>query len=76
MRDTLGVEEFFNEVLYLVSRKVVSEEYIQSNAPFFNDFIVDLYPSYLEGASIKSLSDIVESVAYNIFEHKPSLYKI
>ncbi len=75
-RDMLGIEEFFNEVLYLVSRKIVSEEYLQENEEFVNEFITDLYQSYLEGSSIKSLSDIVESTFYNIFRYKPGLKNI
>jgi hypothetical protein len=72
-RDMLGIEEFFNEVLYLVSRKIVSDEYIQENEEFVNAFITDLYQSYLDGSSIKSLSDIVENTFYNLFLYKPKL---
>lgn len=72
-RDKLGIEEFFNEVLYLVSRKIVSDNYIKKNEDFVNAFIADLYQSYLDGSSIKSLSDIVENTFYNIFLYKPGL---
>lgn len=75
-RDMLGIEEFFNEVLYLVSRKIVSDEYIAANEDFVNAFIADLYDQYLEGSSIKSLSDIVENTFYNIFFYKPGLNNI
>jgi len=75
-RDMLGIEEFFNEVLYLVSRKIVSDEYIAANEDFVNAFISDLYDQYLEGSSIKSLSDIVENTFYNIFHFKPGLNNI
>ena len=72
-RDQLGIEEFFNEILYMVSRKIVSEDYLQENEDFVNAFITDLYQSYLEGSTIKSLSDIVENTFYNIFQYKPGL---
>lgn len=75
-RDRLGIEEFFNEVLYLVSRKIVSDEYIAVNEDFVNAFITDLYQQYLDGSSIKSLSDIVENTFYNIFYFKPGLNNI
>ena len=75
-RDMLGIEEFFNEVLYLVSRKIVSDDYIAANEDFVNAFISDLYNQYLEGSSIKSLSDIVENTFYNIFYFKPGLKNI
>lgn len=75
-RDRLGIEEFFNEVLYLVSRKIISDNYIEENEDFINSFITDLYPSYLEGCPIKSLSDIVENTFYNIFLYKPGLNNI
>lgn len=75
-RDTLGIEEFFNEVLYLVSRKIVSEEYLQENEEFVNAFIIDLYESYLEGCPIKVLSDIVENTFYNMFQFKPGLSNV
>lgn len=72
-RDKLGIEEFFNEVLYLVSRKIVSDTYIEENEDFVNAFITDLYQSYLDGSTIKSLSDIVENTFYNLFMYKPGL---
>ena len=72
-RDLLGIEEFFNEILYLVSRKIVSDAYIEQNEDFVNAFIEDLYQSYLDGSTIKSLSDIVENTFYNIFLYKPGL---
>lgn len=75
-RDKLGIEEFFNEVLYLVSRKIVSNEYIEKNEDFVNAFITDLYQSYLDGSSIKSLSDIVENTFYNIFLYKPGIENV
>ncbi len=75
-RDTLGIEEFFNEVLYLVSRKIVSDAYMEANEDFVNAFISDLYQQYLDGSSIKSLSDIVENTFYNIFFYKPGLNNI
>lgn len=75
-RDKLGIEEFFNEVLYLVSRKIVSDRYIEENEDFVNAFITDLYQSYLDGSTIKSLSDIVENTFYNIFLYKPGLEDI
>lgn len=74
--EKLGMEEFFNEILFLVSRKIVSEEYLQKNEDFVNAFISDLYQSYLEGSSIKSLSDIVENTFYNLFLFKPGLNNI
>ena len=72
-RDKLGIEEFFNEVLHLVSRKIVSDNYMEKNEDFVNAFISDLYPSYLDGSSIKSLSDIIENTFYNLFLYKPDL---
>lgn len=72
-RDKLGIEEFFGEVLYLVSRKIVSDDYIEENESFVNAFIADLYPSYIDGCSIKSLSDIVENTFHNMFTYKPGL---
>ena len=75
-RDQLGIEEFFNEILYLVSRKIVSDSYIEENEDFVNAFIADLYQSYLDGSTIKSLSDIVENTFYNIFMYKPGLKNI
>lgn len=75
-RDLLGIEEFFGEVMYLVSRKIVSDDYIEENENFVNSFIADLYPSYVEGCSIKSLSDIVENTFYNLFLYKPGLNNI
>lgn len=75
-RDQLGIEEFFNEILYLVSRKIVSDAYIEQNEDFVNAFIEDLYQSYLEGSTIKSLSDIVENTFYNMFLYKPGLKNI
>jgi hypothetical protein len=75
-RDKLGIEEFFNEVLDLVSRKIVSDTYIEENEDFVNTFIADLYQNYLDGSSIKSLSDIVENTFYNLFLYKPGLKNI
>lgn len=75
-RDQLGMEEFFNEVLYLVSKKIVSQDYIETNEEFVNNMIADLYDAYLEGASIKSLSDILECMFYNMFTYKPQLKNI
>jgi hypothetical protein len=75
-RDRLGLEEFFNEVLYLVSRKIVSEQYLEENEDFINSFITDLYDAYLEGCTIKVLSDIVENMLYSMFKYKPGLKNI
>ncbi len=75
-RDKLGIEEFFNEVLYLVSKKIVSDTYIEENEDFVNAFITDLYQSYLDGSTIKSLSDIVENTFFNLFLFKPGLKNI
>lgn len=72
-RDRLGIEEFFSEVLYLVSRKIVSEQYIEENEDFINSFISDLYDAYLAGSSIKILSDIVENMFHSMFIYKPGL---
>ncbi len=74
--DTLGTEEFAESLLYLTSKKIVSEEYIQKNEPFFNAILMDLYESYLNGVSITILSTILENFLYNLFLYKPGVKNI
>jgi len=70
-RDNLGIEEFVQEILDRVSKKVISKEYIFDNDDFINKILEDMYEIYLEGATLNCLSDCFESFFYNLFLFEP-----
>jgi|GEM_PF-4127352 len=68
MRNKLGIEEFIQEILERVSKKIVTFEYIQNNSEFMDSLLEDMYDKYLyDDISITCLSDIIESFFYNYF---------
>lgn len=71
-RDKLGIEEFKSELLGRISRKIVSRTYLHQHEDFTDALIFDLFPNYLEGASVQTSCDIVESVFYNLFHFRPA----
>ena len=75
-RDQLGSEEFVQELLDRVSKKIVSVEYIYENSDFVDGILEDLFISYKEGCPLSSLSYIFESVFFNLFKNKPSLLNL
>ena len=75
-REVLGIEEYFGEVMYLISKKIVSDAYIEENEDFVNEVIRDSYDTYLEGVSIPTIATLLENVFYNMFEYKPSTDRI
>ncbi len=74
MDDKLGVEEFRGELLSRVSKKIVSRTYLAENDEFVSAMSFDLFQQYLEGGSIDSLSEVLESVFYNLFFYQPKLF--
>lgn len=68
LRNKLGIEEFIQEILERVSKKIVTFEYIQNNSEFMDSLLEDMYDKYLyDDISITCLSDIIESFFYNYF---------
>lgn len=77
MQETkLGIEEFIQEILDRVSKKVVSPEYIFDNDAFVDRLLEDMYELYLENASLKHLSDMFESFFFNLFLYQPPVEDI